>query len=207
MQEPVRDDEVEAIDDQQIVRRQIFLPHMARDVGRVESVLGYPSQFVFQTRDGRRLESVVWAARCDEDETLALGLAKAESDRQRRRDERPDLADEELPSYVGFLGGCVGRIRGIPSNDDCYCTQGVFGVEHAPEKDVYAHAHVELLPDFLQALIAQIQKDGTPQGGGTLGEKNGRQHAINMLIRVFEVNGLHCAPGVLEHLASAPEGV
>jgi hypothetical protein len=173
---------------------------MSAGGGSVESALGYPSQFKFAT-DGtsgaRRPESVIWSARETVEESHRRGVEKAERDADAKRARIPDISADDIPAYVGFLEASVARIRGagpFPDGDEDYCTPAVFEVEHVPEPSFFSHSHIQLNADFLEVLKAQIKIDGTPPGGGELTEKKGRVHAINMLIRVFELAGLHTLP-------------
>lgn len=152
------------------------------------------------------MESVLWSRLVNEDETLELGRTKAQADRDRKIAERGDLPDEDTPVYIGYFEGSVALIRGRPTDDAnkeaIRCAPGVFDVEHVPEADVFAHAHIELLGDFLEALKRQMRADGLPGGDGELGNKNGRVHAINMLVSVFESGGLWKADGSRMQLTS-----
>ncbi|WP_313456756.1 hypothetical protein [Stenotrophomonas sp.] len=166
------------------------------------SAAAYPSQFQFkQGSSGRRVESVLWERHCDQEACAELGRVKAQADRERRLSSHPETLEEDLPTYVGFFGTEAGRVRGTFCDDDYYCEPGVFSVEHEPENGVFAHAHIVLNDGFLDSMRQSVSLDLGPNVAARLSEKQARQHAIHMLVRVFERLGLSQIGGQLVPLA------
>lgn len=72
-------------------------------------------------------------------------------------------------------------------------------MEHEPENGVFAHAHIVLNASFLDAMRQTVLLDLGPGVAARLSEKQARQHAIHMLVRVFERFGLRTVQSSLSH--------
>ncbi|WP_439426728.1 hypothetical protein [Stenotrophomonas sp. T8] len=177
------------ISDVDTVWRQIFEPRMLQEAVNVIGV-AYPSQFIFQEKDGRRVESVVWKEESTVEACHKLGVEKAARDAAAKKLKRPDIADDEVPRYVGFFPAQVGRLRGTMQEDDYFCEPGVFEVEHEPENDVFAHSHVVLLDGFVEIMRARMVPRLGEKMASILDLKKARQHAVNMITTVVERGGL-----------------
>jgi len=195
---------IEPILDGDRVRRNIFAPHMATAFRpNVQSLFNYPNAFEFQSRDGIRVESVIWDKYSKPSETIALGEDAAAAKRAAKLAATPEIPPDLLPVYAGYLEGSVSLIRahsfkGVATElGERRCVPGVYEVEHLPEGGVHAHAHIILLDGYVDALRRQMTIDGSPNVGA-LGKKQAFPAAINMLTSTMESSGFYCHNG--DHL-------
>jgi len=201
------DGKIEHIPDEHRVRRQVIAPHMAAKRSGVESLYNFPSVFEFQSKYGRA-ESIHWEKYATPAQTLAHGEKQAEKKRAEKLAKTPDLGEEQLPLYAGYLEGLVGLIRAEAYKDvatspgEIRCYAGLYSVVHLPENGDDAHGHIVLSEDYFDVIKQQMAVDGKldPE---TMTKKLAFPAAIQILLATFEQSGFFCHDGTHLKLGTA----
>lgn len=111
------------------------------------------------------------------------GLQLAEFSNARVLEKNPAAGPDDMDRYEGFLSASVGEIR----------KDTPFDVVHEPEGGQEEHCHLELLDVFEAFMSAKAEREGATQEG-PFTRKKARAAAVNILIYLFEKNGLYRQP-------------